>query len=90
MSRAGKEARDVTLAKEAVEKLEEELRHMELDLAAEIDGLAEKLDPMREELETITLRPRRTDVHVELVGLGWLPHEGPAEADAPLFSLAAP
>jgi hypothetical protein len=88
MSRAGKEARDVTQAKEAVEKLEEELRRMELELESEIDELAEKLDPLREALETLTLRPRRTDVRVELVGLGWLPYEGPASSGAPLFRLA--
>ena len=63
------------MAQETLDGWEEKLVWMEQELATEVAELSELYDPMREELETVTLRPRRTDIEIQLVSLAWLPCE---------------
>jgi hypothetical protein len=73
--RSSKEAQDVERAETALEGLQASLARLEAELEAEITSLEARYDPTREPLETIELKPRRTDVDVELVALAWLPFE---------------
>jgi len=36
--------------------------------------LAEKVDPLTEALETVTIKPKKTDIIVQLVSLAWAPY----------------
>lgn len=56
-------------ARRAFEELDEEFR-------AEVEALDERFDPLTEELETLELRPNKSDVTVRHVSLGWLPTSG--------------
>ncbi len=47
-----------------------------LNLRAETDLVGGKLDAMTEELELVTLRPKKTDIAVQLVSLAWAPFRG--------------
>ena len=43
--------------------------------------MGERYEPMNEELETVALRPRRTDVQVDRVALAWVPYTRPTPSE---------
>ncbi len=71
LSRSSKEKQDVERALEDLETRQESLAELEQELEQEVDELKERLDPEQAQLETITVKPRRTDVDVKLVALAW-------------------
>ena len=73
--RSSKEAEDVRRAESALEGWEDKLADLERELEEEVDAMEELYDPTREELEVVELRPRRTDIDVQLVALAWIPFE---------------
>jgi hypothetical protein len=78
------QAGDVGRAEENVSKLREELAALDAELRAEIEDLGDRIDPLTEALETITVRPEKNDVSTRLVALGWLPWwAGPGGVRAP-------
>ncbi len=70
---ASEQSQDIDRAKETVEALTRQLEELNAEFQAEIEALEERTDALTEELETIAVRPRRTDVEVHLVGLLWRP-----------------
>lgn len=73
VGRSMQESRDVEHAEENLEALQRDLQELNAALEKEIDALEERFDPEDEELETIGLKPRRTDVEVRSVHLAWVP-----------------
>ena len=74
-SRAGrvmKESRDVAMAQENFGELERQLEELNVRLAEETERIR-ATDPMAEELETVTVRPKKSDITVSLVALAWAP-----------------
>ncbi len=47
---------------------------LDAEFQAEVAALDAKLDPMSETLEKMLLRPRKSDVAVEFLGLIWVPY----------------
>ena len=43
-------------------------------LQAEMADLDRRMDPATEPLESVALRPKKTDITVQGVSLAWLPH----------------
>ena len=83
VSRTFKEGRDVDRAEEDAEALERQLEELDLEFQNDVDELEERFDPSFEELETLALKPRKTDVDVRLLALAWAPfrvRDGVAEA----------
>ncbi len=72
-SRSSKEKQDVERARETVEALTEDLEELSRELEEEIEKIEERFDPANEELSTVSIRPRRSDVEVRLVALAWEP-----------------
>lgn len=70
---------DVTRAKETVEALQQQLADLQAQFDAEANDLAAQIDPLTESLETIEIRPKKTDISVQLVALVWMPHWKDAE-----------
>ena len=62
-------------AEEKLISYQQELEELEDELAQEIDQLHAQFDPLREDLETVTLKPRKSHIALRLLGLGWIPHE---------------
>jgi hypothetical protein len=85
VSRAMKEQEDVGRAQETVESLQQRLTSLEEEFRAETETLAAKIDPMVEELESLTLRPKKADVSVALVALAWAPFWETAGEGRPAF-----
>ena len=73
MGRMSKEARDIARAKENVEAIEQQIADLEATVQSEVAALEASYHPDAEPLETVTIKPRRTGVHVQLVALVWVP-----------------
>jgi phage host-nuclease inhibitor protein Gam len=75
--KAGKimeESGDVARAGETVESLQKQIASLEAEFEAETAALAEKIDPLTEPLETLSIKPKKTDILVQLVTLAWAPY----------------
>jgi len=72
-SRSRDQAGDVERAAETVELRRSQLAELEAKLEEEIAELHDRFAPESEELETVTVRPRRSDVEVRRVALAWVP-----------------
>ena len=71
--RAAKEYSDVGRADETVEMVDQQLQELNAQFEAEVAALDSKVDPTTEVFETITVRPKKTGISVQLVALGWKP-----------------
>lgn len=74
VSRSMKEKEDIARAEENVKVLQDRLADMEAEFKAEMDELELAIDPLTERLESVTLKPRKSDIAVELVALAWSPY----------------
>jgi hypothetical protein len=74
VGRSIKEAKDVARAEENIEAIRKQLADLETQFQAETDTLMSKIDPLTAPLETVALRPAKTDIAVRLVSLVWVPH----------------
>jgi DNA helicase HerA-like ATPase len=71
--RAMDQAGDVTRAQETVEVVQQQLQDLEAQFQAEVNAATASVDPTTETLDTLDLRPTRTNINVRLVALVWLP-----------------
>jgi hypothetical protein len=86
VSRSMKERDDIARAQENVKVLQDRLAELEEAFKAETDEVASAIDPSTEELESVTVKPRKTDIAVELMALAWSPYwEGPGVEPRPAW-----
>lgn len=71
---ARKEASDVARATETAQKVRADLEALNAELESEIDALETAFDAQAETLEEVLVKPATTDIHIEFVGLAWLPY----------------
>ncbi len=74
VSRSVDQAGDVKRADQNVEDAKQRLADLETRLQEETDALTSKLDPATESLETILMRPRKSDITVDALGVVWMPY----------------
>jgi hypothetical protein len=72
MSRARKEAADVGRSRETVEAVQAQLSALQEELDTRVSELQATLDPVGETLESIEIRPKKTNIAVRLVALVWV------------------
>ena len=72
--RAIEEGGDVSRANDTVESVQQQLTDLQAQFEAESAALAEKVDPLTEALETISVKPKKTDILVQLATLAWAPY----------------
>jgi hypothetical protein len=65
------QASDVGRAEESADRIEQQIADLDAELQSEIARIGDSYDAQKEELETIDIRPRRSDVQVHFVGVGW-------------------
>ncbi len=68
-TRIGKERGDVGLAESSVENLQQQLQELEAQLQADIEAIPM---PGEEALETVTVKPKKTGINVQLCALAWM------------------
>jgi hypothetical protein len=73
VARSVSEQQDVGRAQETVQALTKQLEDLESTVEAEVAELQAQIDPTTEVLETVEIRPKRTNISVQLVTLVWVP-----------------
>jgi hypothetical protein len=68
-----KEGQDVQRAQENIMALQKQLEELEAKANYDTDLLRGSADPLTEKLETVEVKPRKTDISVRVLGLGWVP-----------------
>lgn len=68
-TRIGKERGDVGLAEGTVEAITQQMQELEAQLQAEIDAIPV---PGEEALESVTVKPKKTGISVQLCALAWM------------------
>ena len=71
---ASKEASDVARATETAEKVKADLEAMNQECEKMIADLDTAFDAQSETLDEVIVRAKTTDIHVDLVGLVWMPY----------------
>jgi len=82
VGRSMKEQQDIGRAGETVEALQEQLNALEAELQTETQALEAKIDAQNETLETISIKPKKTNISVQLVALAWAPYWRDESGDA--------
>ena len=65
---------DIEETKEEIAELEAEIDSLEKELQQEVDVITEKWDSAIESTEKFIVKPRRRDVNIRLVAVGWAPN----------------
>ena len=73
VSRSMDEAGDVKRA-ERPSTVKQKQADLEAEFQAELDALEGKADPATETLEKVLMRPRKSDITVDSLGLVWMPY----------------
>jgi hypothetical protein len=76
---AYKESQDVQRATESAENVQQQLTDLQAQWKADTDELQAKIDPATETLETIQVKPKKTNISVRLLTLAWAPYRKSGE-----------
>ncbi len=68
-----KEGQDIARAEENVAALRKQLEELEAQATFDVDMIRGSADPLKEMLETVEVKPRKSDISVRVFGLGWVP-----------------
>lgn len=73
-SRTMKETQDVGRAKESFEQVKKQLQELEASFEQDMQSLMHQMDSMNEELEKQLVKPKKTDISIQLLALCWVPY----------------
>jgi len=73
-SKSADESQDVKRAQETVEAIDGQIADLNAQFEADTAELESKIDPLTEVLETLSLKPKKTDIQVQLTTLAWVPY----------------
>jgi DNA helicase HerA-like ATPase len=71
--RASKEKRDIEMANDTLAALEQRLEDQQQQLESELETIKRNLDIEAMTVETLHIRPRKSDISITSFGLVWLP-----------------
>ena len=74
VGRSIKAGQDVGVAVENVAALQQQLDDLNAEAESASAELQAQADPMTEALETITIKPKKTNITVQVVALTWAPY----------------
>jgi hypothetical protein len=74
VGRSMSERQDIGRAEETVESIEKQLAELNAEFEADSANLTASIDPSTEALETVTIKPKKADIVVQLVALVWAPY----------------
>ncbi len=74
MSRTMKEGKDVDRAEETVDALQQQLVALDAELQEEIQSLTAQWDVQTIPLETLNVRPKKSNISTKLMSLAWIPY----------------
>lgn len=71
--RVMKDSKDVTLAEENIDAIDQQIADLDAQFKTETEALAASIDRMTGEMETVSLKPTKANISVRLVALAWTP-----------------
>lgn len=74
VGRASQQREDVARAEETVQILQGQLAGLQVEFDAETQALAAKMEQLATQVDRLAIKPRKTDISVQLVSLVWMPH----------------
>jgi hypothetical protein len=74
VGRISKESGDVGRAEESVEAVQQQYNDLEVQFNQEAAAVDTACDPMTDNLDTITLKPKKSNITIRLVALAWAPY----------------
>jgi hypothetical protein len=74
VGRSVDEAGDVGRADQAVQAAKQQLAELDSQLQIDIDSARSKLDPNTESLQKVLMRPHKSDISLDAIGLAWMPY----------------
>jgi hypothetical protein len=74
VGRALEEGKDVDRAGETVEAVQKSLEAVQVEFKNEAGELQARIDPSAETFQTVSVKPNKTDILIQLVALIWAPH----------------
>jgi phage host-nuclease inhibitor protein Gam len=72
---AFKQGKDVGIVEEQIASIQKEIATLQQQTEDEVAQITANFDPAAVKLETVTLKPAKTDVKVTSVALLWLPFD---------------
>jgi uncharacterized protein DUF87 len=86
VGRSMKEAQDVDRARETLEAVQQQRTALEAQLQEEVTAFESRTDAGTEALQTIVMKPKKSDIGVRLVALVWAPYsEGATGERTPAY-----
>jgi hypothetical protein len=74
ISKSADESQDVKRALETVAAIDQQIAHLNAQFEEDTAELESKIDPLTETLEQLSVKPRKSDIQVQLTTLTWLPY----------------
>jgi hypothetical protein len=74
VSRSMEQRQDIDRAKDTVEAIQKQMKDLQDQFDSEVAALQSKIDPMTEDLQTLAIRPKKSDISVQLLALVWAPY----------------
>ena len=74
VSRSMDEAGDVQRAQQNLDSAKQRLADLEAEFQSELDALEGRDDPGAVTLDKVLMRPRKSDITVDSLGLAWMPY----------------
>ncbi|MEI7988370.1 MAG: ATP-binding protein [Chloroflexota bacterium] len=65
---------DVNRAKESLQLYQQQLQELDAEFKAEMETVKEKSNPATEALDTVAIKPKKTDISVQVLSLVWAPY----------------
>ncbi len=84
VGQVAKEKQDVVRAEEQLQVLQDQLEDLSAELEAEVEELTAHFKQELEELDTLALKPRKTDIDVRIMALAWVPFRETEDGDLEL------
>jgi hypothetical protein len=69
-----KESKDIDRAEDALSVLKNQLAELEAQFKAETDVIATKFDSHTSAIESVEMKPKKSNISVKLVALVWVPY----------------
>lgn len=74
VSKTFKESQDIAKAEENLAALQQQVEELNQEFQEECQNLETRMDAGTESLETISLKPKKTNISVSAMALAWIPH----------------
>ncbi|MGB7157731.1 MAG: hypothetical protein WBD40_06675, partial [Tepidisphaeraceae bacterium] len=74
VGRASKESADLARAEDTVRATGEQLHELERQFESDSASIVASIDAAAAAIETLPVRPKKSDITVSLVALAWAPH----------------